>query len=113
LRGIVTSFVRVNNILKNRSLPTQGDTSLFNEYEKALYQKYSEIEPSFSNSLREENYSDGLSLLSQFTPLINTFFEKVLIIAEDTKIRQNRLYLLSLVLNLYKKIADFSILNIE
>jgi glycyl-tRNA synthetase len=44
-------------------------------------------------------------------PVVNQFFDKVLVMAEDEKVRVNRLGLLQRIANLAKGIADFSCLE--
>jgi glycyl-tRNA synthetase len=50
-------------------------------------------------------------MLKAFTPMIpavNRFFDKVLVMAEDAQVRQNRLALVGRIAALAKDVADFS-----
>jgi glycyl-tRNA synthetase beta subunit len=49
-----------------------------------------------------------LSIVVNLIPSINTFFDKVLVMAEDEKVKQNRLALVGQVANLSEGIADLS-----
>jgi glycyl-tRNA synthetase beta subunit len=49
-----------------------------------------------------------LETVVMLIPLINTFFDKVLVMAEDEQVRQNRLALVGEVANLSDGIADLS-----
>ena len=71
-----------------------------------------ELEKHFS-----EDYCNYLELLNLFEINVNTIedlFDNekgVLVMADDTKIRNNRLNLLSLIRNYSLKIADFTLFN--
>ena len=41
-------------------------------------------------------------------PVVDTFFDKVMVMVEDGKVRSNRLALLQTLLNEFSTIADFS-----
>ena len=49
-----------------------------------------------------------MSSLSALAPAINTFFEKVMVMAEDPALRAARLALVSRVTSLSKGLLDFS-----
>jgi glycyl-tRNA synthetase len=52
---------------------------------------------------------DGfLEIVLKLIPSINTFFDKVLVMAEDEQVRQNRLALVGQIANLSRGIADLS-----
>ena len=44
---------------------------------------------------------------------IDIFFDEVMVMAEDRKIRNNRIALLRRISDLYRRLADFSALQIE
>ena len=49
-----------------------------------------------------------LNIVVELIPSINTFFDKVLVMAEDGQIKQNRLALVGQIANLSTGIADLS-----
>lgn len=49
-----------------------------------------------------------LSIVEKLIPAINTFFDKVLVMADDPAVRQNRLALVGQIANLSDGIADLS-----
>jgi glycyl-tRNA synthetase len=51
---------------------------------------------------------DFLNVFAPMIPVINTFFDKVLVMAEDEKLKRNRLGLLQRVAKLAAGVADFS-----
>ena len=54
------------------------------------------------------DYHEALNSLVGLRPIIDAFFEAVMVNAEDTTIRGNRLTLLKEVDELFMKFADFS-----
>jgi len=73
------------------------------EEEKKLYdaiQKNIEVQPS--------SVDEFLNIVVKLIPSINAFFDKVLVMAEDESVKQNRLALVGQVANLSDGIADLS-----
>ncbi len=56
----------------------------------------------------EKNYHQALTDISQLRPLIDGFFDKVMVMVEDEKVRANRLAMLQNLVNDFSTIADFS-----
>ena len=57
---------------------------------------------------RPSSVDDFLNIIVKLIPSINAFFDQVLVMAEDEKIKQNRLALVGQIANLSKGIADLS-----
>jgi glycyl-tRNA synthetase beta chain len=57
---------------------------------------------------RKKEYSEALMLLSTAREPVDSFFDKVMVMVEDTKVRANRLALLRTLLKEFSTIADFS-----
>ena len=57
------------------------------------------------------NYQTALSLLASLQKPVDTFFEDVMVMAEDTAVRQNRLVLLKQLSDLFLRVADISLLS--
>jgi glycyl-tRNA synthetase beta chain len=57
---------------------------------------------------KEKSYGDALMLLSTAREPVDAFFDKVMVMVEDTKVRANRLALLRTLLKEFSTIADFS-----
>ena len=56
----------------------------------------------------EHNYEQALVEISRLRPKVDTFFDKVLVMVDDERIRANRLALLQSLLQEFSTIADFS-----
>jgi glycyl-tRNA synthetase beta chain len=57
---------------------------------------------------RKKEYGDALLLLSTVREQVDSFFDKVMVMVEDERVRANRLALLRTLLKEFSTIADFS-----
>ena len=107
-KSLAVSFKRVVNILSGTtSLKT--DPALFERtQERDLCDKYLEIHDEVSSLMSEKLYVEALKMISTIRTVVDSFFDKVLVMAEDEKIRLNRLALLQEISSLFTDFADFS-----
>ena len=97
---LAASFKRIRNILEQAKFVGGGaiDTKLLEPGpEQDLYDEYKRIA-----GQPIEN------VISRLRPKVDLFFDKILVNAPDTRIRQNRLTLLNMLLQEFSNIADFS-----
>jgi glycyl-tRNA synthetase beta subunit len=73
--------------------------------EKALFAALKKAE---SASRREGSVDDFLNAFVPMIPAVNAFFDKVLVMAEDKKLQENRLGLLQRIAALANSVADLS-----
>ncbi|MBI3755617.1 MAG: glycine--tRNA ligase subunit beta, partial [Deltaproteobacteria bacterium] len=108
--ALVVAFKRVSNILKGGDLKNERpDAALFEDVnEKALFEVAERIAPEIEQYGKEGNYEKLFETLASLKGTIDTFFDKVMVMVDDEKIRRNRLVLLNTVRNLYYRIADIS-----
>jgi glycyl-tRNA synthetase beta chain len=83
--------------LRPEAFALQAEKDLYAAYEQAADKRDATL-PVFVASLRE------------MVPAISRFFEDVLVMDEDQKVRENRLALLQHIVNLTEGIADLSYL---
>jgi glycyl-tRNA synthetase beta chain len=85
------------------------DASLFDSRAEAdLYDSFTKIRERANGCIDEGRYSDALSEMATLRKPVDAFFEEVMVMAEDEKIRFNRLSLLKEISDLFYRIADFS-----
>ena len=102
---LVENANRVLRILKE-DVQNEINVTLFTlDAEKNLYDAVSKIK--FS-----ENYEEFLSALIAINPVVTKFFDDVLVMDKDEKIKNNRLALLKELKNKYIMLTDFSKLNV-
>ena len=105
----LNTFIRVYNISKETETDKKIDIQLFNQNEeKQVYSNYLNILPIVKNLNSELKYIESLDKLSSMTQDINDFFDNVMIMVEDAKIRDNRLLLVNVLKEMIFEIADFS-----
>jgi len=105
------TFKRVENILKKTSLEKgmSVDETLFEDpSEKALFTAVNAVRSLVEDSIQKGDYDTALSQIAGLRPIVDRFFDDVMVMTEDTGLRQNRIALLSSVSGLFKNIADFS-----
>lgn len=115
---IAIAFKRVVNIIKKAdiSLPREGlpvvDTKLFdNECEHALYKAIHEVGFEVAENLNHGRFEKALTVIASLRSPVDDFFDDVLVMTEDEKIRNNRLAMLGMIASLFEDIADFSKLS--
>lgn len=93
--NFVDAYNRINNLTKNVDFTEIDEELLKEEEEKNLYNKFVESDHKFKDALSSENYKGAMDLLNDLVPSIDSFFDSVMVMAEDEKIRQNRLALIN------------------
>ena len=107
--SVVIGSKRAMNILKGLTSVGQVDPSLFQEdAEKGLYESLVGMKDKVESHLNRRDYGAALLVLTQLKKPIDDFFDKVMVMVEDQKIRNNRLALLNQISQLFLRIADFS-----
>lgn len=104
---------RVQNILAKAkdALPTDMtiDHALFQEpSEQALALTIAEQTAIVEVCCNDRRYKDALQELAKLHLILDEFFDKVMVMADDITIRQNRLSILSALRTLFLQVADLS-----
>lgn len=74
---------------------------------KAVAEKTIQIEPLFAQG----NFKAVLEQLAELRPVVDKFFDEVMVMADDEAVRNNRLALLKQLRNLFLGVADISALS--
>jgi len=112
--AVAQGFKRIKNILSKAGFEISAelqpiDLALFeSEEERSLAAAVRAIQPKVRNAVRARTYTRAFELMASLRPAIDLFFDKVLVMAEDAKVRENRLTLLQSLLQTFLKIADVS-----
>lgn len=105
---ILTGFERCYNLSKGQER-IEIKTRLFEaEAEKALYEEASTRTAKLAVLMAEGKLDETLKLLATLRPMVDRFFDEVLVMAEQEEVRRNRLSLLLNCVDLYLSVADFS-----
>lgn len=95
---------RIIRILKDASIDNIDESLFVDDAEKKLYDCMKEV--SFTN-----DYDNYIKQLIGLNAQIDNFFEKVLVMDKDEKIKNNRIGLLTALKKDYDRLADFSKLH--
>jgi glycyl-tRNA synthetase beta chain len=113
-QAIGAACKRMRNILKQAEekgiKPAAAFESLAGSApeEKSLASYVEANGPKVDALRKKKEYSEALMLLSTAREPVDAFFEKVMVMVEDPKLRANRLALLRTLLKEFSTIADFS-----
>lgn len=105
---------RVGNILSKQDYQGVGevDSALLSEAsEQALFNLVSELEQTLAPVFQRGDYQAALEALAALRTPVDTFFDEVMVVADDLAVRNNRLALLSRLRNLFLGVADISLLS--
>ena len=112
--AVSAGFKRIKNILrqaaeKSADAMTSVDPALLLEQEeKDLYAASLRLGPEVERLQQSGDYRGALEQTAKLRPGIDGFFDKVMVMAPDLALRQNRLSLITQVLRTFSKIGDFS-----
>lgn len=105
---LAVAFKRVVNIIKG-GVEQPVDVTLFEaDCERDLHSQLKEVLGGLELQIESGNYAAALSTIADLRPAVDNFFEGVMVMADDEKVRGNRLALLTAVSHLFTDIADFS-----
>ncbi len=105
--SLVIAFKRVVNITRDHQ-PGPVNEKLFKEdAEKNLYEAFLETRGKFEKFLAEGNYLDAMEEMVKLKDPVDKFFDGVMVMDPDEKLRENRLNLLSSIGSLFSQVADF------
>ena len=101
---------RIGNILKKAEDTAAGvDPALLTEpAEKALAGVVEKVRPDVAARFAANDYAGSLKVLAQAREPVDTFFNDVMVMAEDPKVRGNRVALLRELHGLMNQVADIS-----
>ncbi len=105
---VYNALNRILRILPPDAPETVDAVLLHDDAEKQLYACITEAEPGFQQSIQERDYAKLLTQLAALQPVIDTFFDDVLVMAEDPSLRANRLALLNRIGRNVYTVADLT-----
>jgi glycyl-tRNA synthetase beta chain len=111
LLAISTAFKRIKNILRQANEQygdTIADADLTEEAEQRLYAEVKRIAPEVEALRAQQHYAQALERIATLRPAVDSFFDRVMVMAPEAQLRRNRLVLIASVLKDFSRIADFS-----
>lgn len=113
--GLAASALRVKNILTKNAesiADVSPDESLMTEEaEKSLYAEVMRIADSVRMSVNAYDWEGLAKILAELSPVVGKFFDDVMVMDKDERVRNNRLALLRECNKLFLEAGDLSVLS--
>jgi glycyl-tRNA synthetase beta chain len=109
LQGVAALFKRVKNITKD--VPRGGDVPpgvLTEPAETTLATALAQRETAITEAVGRRDYRTAFATIGALRPAVTTFFDDVLVMAEDPQLRAARLQLVARLRDVVLEIADIS-----
>ncbi len=109
-QALAAANKRIGNILKKAegAVGTVNESLLSEGAERALAHAIAAVAPSSQAAFAKGQYQDALSVLAALKPQVDTFFDSVMVMAEDAAVRANRIALLGQLHGLMNQVADLA-----
>ncbi len=111
--SVVATYKRVVNLLKESELGTTEIVASLFEHpsESALYESVINISSQVAGAVSRETFPEAILALLAMKPATDDFFENVMVNADNQAVRANRLQLCRSVREVYRLVADFSLVQ--
>jgi glycyl-tRNA synthetase beta chain len=112
--NLVEANKRIGNILRKSGQDSGSKISedrLVIAEEKQLFDEIKRISLDLDTLFRNADYAGALGLLAGLSPVIDSFFEKVMVMDDDPAIRSNRLNLLAKLKGMFDQIANIALVG--
>lgn len=113
-QALAAANKRVSNILQKSSLPvgaTVVSARLTEAAERALAERLEAVQKRAEPLLKQSDFTPALAAMAELQPVVDAFFDQVMVNVDDAAIRDNRLALLQLLRTLFLRVADISLLQ--
>jgi glycyl-tRNA synthetase beta chain len=105
---LTVAFKRVVNILPKAFSKPVDPNRFVTSAERALHGEAVNLRAETEHLVRAGDYFLALQRIAAIRPIVDMFFEEVLVMADDRDLQENRLAILKEVADLFSGIADFS-----
>jgi glycyl-tRNA synthetase beta chain len=106
--ALAVAFKRVINISRDAEIGEVSELLFEHPEERQLHEAAALMATEVNAALAQRDYSAACGSLARLRGPVDAFFDKVLVMADDAKIRRNRLALLAGISQTFLKMADFS-----
>lgn len=106
--GLYVAYDRASRILAPEAADAIDPTLFESSAEQALFEAMTTVSPQVTDAVEVRDYQQALEALVGLTDPVNRIFDDVLIMAPQPRVRANRLALLRSVVELFRRVADFS-----
>ncbi|MCY1042832.1 glycine--tRNA ligase subunit beta [Corallococcus sp. bb12-1] len=114
---LAAAFKRVVNIVEKQGKDVAGGQTnpqrFTDEPEKNLHTAFTQARDKVGVHVRADDFAGALREITGLKPAVDTFFDKVMVMAEDKDLRENRIRFLTEIGALFNQVADFSKIQAE
>src|SRR5699024_6243191 len=96
------------HLLKHVSKEQVDDSLFTTKSEKELYESYKQVKEAYEKAEKEHLVTESFDILSTLTNPIHAFFEHNMVMAENARIKENRLALVGQIATLILTYADLT-----
>jgi glycyl-tRNA synthetase beta chain len=105
---LAVAFKRVCNIVKEPVAAAVNGELFQEDAERDLHRAYQSVASTVAAQVAAGDYLAALTEIAALKGVVDDFFERVMVMAEDEQVRTNRLSLLQEIKGLFRDIADFA-----
>ncbi len=105
---LAASYKRIRNIIKDNQQTSVAVELFAHKAEEDLYALFLEVNKEMAQHIAVSDYAKALEAMLKMKEPVDTFFDEVMVMADDPAIRQNRLNLLTALGELILQIGDIS-----
>jgi len=106
--ALAATFKRVGNIIKGGVSNAVDEGVFVEKCEKELFAELQRIQQEVGRLMASGDYPAVLRSIADLRPVVDNFFDGVMVMADDETVKMNRLALLTQVAGLFAGLADFS-----
>ncbi|CAK0770777.1 glycine--tRNA ligase subunit beta [Gammaproteobacteria bacterium] len=113
--SLVAANKRIKNILRQarETIPAVVSDHLLTESaERVLATQFRSLEQKTSSQWESRDYQGALTQLAGLKGAVDSFFDELMVMADDKAVRENRLALLKGIADLFLRVADISLLAV-
>jgi glycyl-tRNA synthetase beta chain len=111
-KAVCAAYKRLKNIyaqaLERKDMMTHFIPDFATQVEAELWKEVESAGAGYLTDCRYKRYDDALDKLAKMRPIIDRYFEAVMVMVEDLKVRANRLGMVRYLVITFAQIADFS-----
>lgn len=111
--SIISSFNRVSNLASKCEQISISKELIKEPEEKSLMEAYEKTEREFLMAIEQKNYNGALNSLIALRTPIDAFFDKIMVMVDDDRIRNNRLSILKSITQMMNIFADLNAIVIN
>jgi len=104
---------RVTNILAGQPAGSLNADLFVEKEERELFSTFSIVKENVAPMIAKGDFAQAQKVVFRLQPELNAFFDKVLVMAKETKLRKNRLGLLQAIRKILVQMADYSQVVVE